>query len=523
MKTRILLAAMMACLPVVGVAQPDVIVGDLTGPATFGGNGTTYAMSIGTTSCNIGTQVLVWQANTPTHPVIGQNMYRLRGGRFEMIGMSWLKHGFTALQQNLCGGCSPNPNGNALGVGCSDPYSAGLNGQQSGLGPKWEVNATTGVFPMPYAVGMPAASSNIARRCQIAYADLDQSSNAGALYFAEGHYIHPQDAAAGNDDNNASYRQINVSGNNGSYNFSWAGATVQQQAAIYAWGANDNTVTTLTADIPGDGRFIIAYRPTPVAGGVTHYEFAIHNLNSHLSAGSISISTACGGIVTAPGSKTIAHHSGEPYSSAGWNNTAMLNTATFSTQQTYAQNQNANALRWGTMFNFWFDSTMPPQQLTIGLFRPGGPASFTVSLGGAILPEYQTNSFSANLDINAVQSNGTAPAVVTAGLGSTNTVTFASFLQGQQWDLGYGVNALVPRSSCPLTTPGNQVVNLDLADPAFGTWFGGGLNGSSWPFANFTIPFTSAIPVTISGQMMIVAPNLADGIALSQGVQLIVN
>ena len=33
--------------------------------------------------------------------------------------------------------------------------------------------------------------------------------------------------------------------------------------------------------------------------------------------------------------------------------------STWSTQ-TYDQNENANALRWGTMYNFWFDADAPP-------------------------------------------------------------------------------------------------------------------------------------------------------------------
>ena len=40
--------------------------------------------------------------------------------------------------------------GSALGVGCSDPYGSGLNGSQNGLGPRYEVNPHTGVFPYPY-------------------------------------------------------------------------------------------------------------------------------------------------------------------------------------------------------------------------------------------------------------------------------------------------------------------------------------------------------------------------------------
>jgi len=526
MKTRTLLIAvlLLTCVPTVGIAQPDVIVGQLTGPATYGGNGSTFALAIGTTSCNIGTTPLTWIANSPVHPVIGQNMYRLGGGRFEMIGMSWLKHGFTALQQNLCGGCNPNPNGNALGVGCSDPYSAGLNGQQSGLGPRWEVNPVTGAFPYPYGVGMPGAANNIDRRCQIAYSDLDSASNPGALYFAEGQYIHPEDALANNDDNNASYRPISVSGNGGSYSFSWAGSTQQQQAAIYAWQANDPSVTTIPVDVPGDGRFIIAYKATPIAGGLAHYEFAIQNLNSDQGAGSVTINVACGGTMSNVGQKTIAHHSGEPWQANAWNNTTTANSTTWSTAQTFAQNQNDNALRWGTLFNYWFDATAAPSTLTIGLFKPGSSAAVTVNLGGGtLLPEYQTNGFSASLDINAVLSNGTAPAITNGTIGSTNNLNFFSFLPGQQWDLAYSVSPLVPRSACPLQTTNGQVLNLDLTDPAFGTWFGGGFNGGSWPFANFNVNFSFPVATSISAQFAIIAPNLADGIALSQGVRVVIN
>ena len=130
-----------------GGVGPDVIVGVLTGPDSYGNAGGYYAYSCGTTSCNIGTEELLWFANNPNHPVIAQNMYRLKDGRFQMIGMSWLKHGFTALNENLCGTCSPTP-GTTLGVGCSDPYTSGLNGSQGLLGPRSQVNATTGFFTL---------------------------------------------------------------------------------------------------------------------------------------------------------------------------------------------------------------------------------------------------------------------------------------------------------------------------------------------------------------------------------------
>ena len=87
------------------------------------------------------------------HPVIPQNLYRMSGGasnndRFEQIGQSWLKHAFTALQQNACGfGCTPGT-GTHLGVGCSDPYGASLNASQSGLGSRAWVNPFTGAYPI---------------------------------------------------------------------------------------------------------------------------------------------------------------------------------------------------------------------------------------------------------------------------------------------------------------------------------------------------------------------------------------
>ena len=45
-----------------------------------------------------------------------------------------------------------------------------------------------------------------------------------------------------------------------------------------------------------------------------------------------------------------------------------------------ALNANANALRWGTLYNFRFDSNRPPQTVsaTIGFFKTGGPMNVDV-------------------------------------------------------------------------------------------------------------------------------------------------
>lgn len=76
-------------------------------------------------------------------------MFRLKDGRFEQIGQSWLKHAFCGTNESLCGTC-PVENQTSCGslaVGCSDPYGAYLNTKYPifhlRLGPKSDVNAAT--------------------------------------------------------------------------------------------------------------------------------------------------------------------------------------------------------------------------------------------------------------------------------------------------------------------------------------------------------------------------------------------
>ena len=99
-----------------------------------------------TQSCNSGTEPLDWfEAGGDTrHPVIAQNMFRLKDGRFEQIGQSWLKHGFCAVNEteSMCGPCNATPC-DTLGVGCADTYTALANAR--GLRSKRFVNFTVGI------------------------------------------------------------------------------------------------------------------------------------------------------------------------------------------------------------------------------------------------------------------------------------------------------------------------------------------------------------------------------------------
>jgi hypothetical protein len=360
---------------------PDVIVGSLQAIQNYGVVGDTRAFSVGTTSCNIGTCWLDWfQHPSNLHPVIGANMYRLKDGRFEQIGQSWLKHGFFALSQGLCFNDCQGTSGTHLGVHCSDPYSAPRNGTQSNLGPKFEVNASTGEHPHPVSM-ISQTGNQTFKRLQVHVDDLDPALNPGAKYWVEGQYVAQDDAAAGANNNNASYRPINISASGSA---SLTGTTVREDPAILAWAAEDPEVRISNVDVAGDGRFILGSRVYQ-NGNTYTYEYAVQNLNSHRSAMSFTIAIPPGLQVSNIGFHDVDYHSGEPFDNVDWTATVGSDSISWSTGQTEGDNPDANALRWGTLYNFRFDTTASPDldKATLGLYRAGSPGEVT---GGAFIP-----------------------------------------------------------------------------------------------------------------------------------------
>jgi hypothetical protein len=381
-------AAVLGCLAGTAMGDgADVIVGDLHETVLHGSSGAFSAYSVGTISCNVGNVGLQWIASTNRHPVIGQNMYRLKNGRFEQIGQSWLKHGFTALQGTVCGPCNAWPNGSHLGVGCSDPYGAGLNGSQGGLGPKSEVNASTGFFPYPWINnGNIATTPNpLFKRLVVATAAVDPAlpANAGALYFVSGHYVAPDDSEAGNKNNNESYRRATVNAN---LTLALQGPTQRTKPAIFAWrdhglGANipDPNVVINHVDVANDGRIYVGGKAIDLGNGTWRYEYAVQNLSSDRSVQAVSVPF----VVGAPsnfGFTDVMYHSGEPYVGTDWTGSFTGGAAVWSSQ-TFAQNANANAIRWSTLYNFSFETTTPPAtgDVTLTLFKPGTPSTVTVN------------------------------------------------------------------------------------------------------------------------------------------------
>ena len=375
-------------------AGPDVIVGDLMGIMNWGSDLGITGYSIGTIACNVGTENLLWEPDGNSHPLIAQNMYRLKDGRFEQIGMSWLKHTFAALAENLCCTCNGD-SGFVLGVGCSDPYFSNLNGDQNGfqsgfcplspvcggLGPRSEVNVSTGFFLWPYrSAGVSGAAPF--KRIQVKTSDLDPALNPGSRYFAEGQFVAADDVAAGNHHNNASYRWFIVAGFDkikSGWDLFFTSFTHRRQPAIMAWKAIDPAVAIETVDDHNNGRFHLGYRVTDNGDGTWHYEYALTNLDSDRSARSFSIPVPEMVMVTGVGFHDVDYHSGEPYTNEDWIPEHAGGAVTWSTGA-FADNPNHNALRWGTLYNFRFDADSPPVRVTatIGLFKQGTPPEVSV-------------------------------------------------------------------------------------------------------------------------------------------------
>jgi hypothetical protein len=402
------------------VPGPDIIVGDLPDMVVVGSTASQVGLGVATTSCNIGDQPVDFHALPETdHPFFPQNLYRMSGGadnteRFEQVGQNWIKHAFGADELDECNvGCDVSNcmQFSQLCPGCADPYLADENGWTDLLGSRAWVNPFTGSFPGGLdGNGQPTVSDHTghphdgaSHRIRVNISDLNTTLNQGATYFAEAAYLTAQEYAwcqshpgQCNMYNNASHRQFLVSGTT-NFTFSPTGTTARMQPAIEAW-TNATISPQLQPDPGNDGVWYLGYKVTNPSTGTWHYEYALYNLNLDRSIQSFSVPLSPGVNLS-----NIGFHA--PPQDGGWANDGTLNNQGFSStpwvvtqasdsitwnSETFAQNQNANAIRFGTLYNFRFDADQPPQSTnaTVGFFKTGSPMMVAIQApaGGTPTP-----------------------------------------------------------------------------------------------------------------------------------------
>jgi hypothetical protein len=121
---------------------------------------------------------------------------------------------------------------------------------------------------------------------------------------------------------------------------------------------------------------------------VWHYEYAVYNQNLDRGIQSFTVPVGAGATISNVGFHAPPQHPGwtfdgtvgnSGFSSAAWNVDTSGGNVTWSTE-TIAQNPNANAIRWGTLYNFRFDSNRPPTAAsgTLGFFKTGSPMAIQV-------------------------------------------------------------------------------------------------------------------------------------------------
>ncbi len=376
MTARRLTAAAIALAAPAALAGPDLITGEISTSVHYGQIDAVHAYAFATTACNLGDADINWFIDSPAHPVTIENLYRVHDGHLEQVGLSFAAHTVIPLQNNLCSTCIPAAGFQSLGAGCSNTNAASIMGAQAYLGSRSEINASTGAFPFPHDTADEPLGDLLNRRLQVPESLLTP----GDTYFIEVQYVAADDADAGLGANNASSRTATLSP---ALTFAPTGDTHRQIPAILAWADADPDVVVETVDIPGDGRFHIAAKVVNLGDGTWRYHYAIHNLNSHRAAASLSVpirvETVSDPIFQAP-----LYHSESPVNNAPW---AFWigngDVAWFTDAYTPENELSANAVRWGAMYTFSMTTQSGPitDDVTIGLFRPGAaPASFSVPL-----------------------------------------------------------------------------------------------------------------------------------------------
>ena len=429
----------------------DVRLGILGNITSLGRTGTfptgLNAAAMSTTVCNQGA-IVPWMAPMdPAHPVIAFIVARLHDGRLEQISTrSHVKHGFFALTSSQCTPCTPPGGGagNFLGLGCSDTYSTSNNGDDFWLGPADEIDPWlgewdpvcsffdlgTGSVTVPddcdgvrsFTQSQANGLGNVGNRINLNDADLNVTP---ASYWYQGHYIVATEPEAVREDNLSS-RQFTPVWNGSSWNLNESGPQLDG-TVLQRWEGAQINSNTNGGD---DGRVYVATVVTGPTNGLYHYEFAVHNRDNFRGVSELRIPLCAGARVLNSSFKDIDALGGNDWS-------ATIESS--GTELVFRDTSGTNALRWNSIFNFWFDSDAAPADAATTLTQAdagGGAASFAVT---AMSPVQLFNVYTGD----GCSLDGTPPTLFASGTSARATLGNAGFQLTSSGNGGGQINILV--------------------------------------------------------------------------------
>jgi len=302
--------------------------------------------------------------------------------------------------------------------------------------------------------------------------------------------------------NNASWKPVTPSGVlGGTWNFgmTWYSTRPTTGFAVDAWTGARQTV--LAQEVPPvefvspDGRCVLAAKASDLGAGVWHYEYALLNVDMARAVKSLSVPIPSVGAVSNVGFNAVPSHD-EPFSNVPWTSTVGTDAITWTTD--------TNPLRWGTLYNFWFDVNALPADTTVTIthYEPGTPETVSgVTTGPSLVPPECLPSASPIPDASGIARNryltltGGNPGELTAirvrlnsllhppepGNGASQP-SFAAFEGELRW--------VGPPSTYPEGTAGGDTFTAAAlqCDPYFRDW---GTLGPIHVYGAEIVPFSS--------------------------------
>lgn len=481
-----------------------------------------YAMS--TTSCNPGDVNIWWYAPMDQrHPVIVQNMYRIKEGRLEQIGAAYLKHGFFATNttDSTCGVGQHPGTGSLLGLGLTDTYGAGNNSDRYYLGPRSELNPLTGewtAFGSFFDVGTGGAVPDGARSLTSGQASAlpahknmievsDQeliNQPTGTRFFYEAIYINPRQRVNTSSPwmydinmyNQVGVKEVIPSYSTGSGRFTFnelnAGVTKLPFLMIqqYITAVGGSAVANMA--LPNsEGDIWVSCNPVNVGGGNYRYEVAVFNFTSDRQVDEVKIPILDGLTVTGIGFRDVDATAANNWAGSYANGEIKWNMPTTGTP---------NPLTYGYCYNFWFTANIAPQTNTahLDLYKaPTGGSTLLKVAAGTVAPPDGNRQVDSYFVEMGVQTGGNLASLQSSD--DDRLTVLQSVAEDQLYPCAVWFNSVSPIQT-PSQIQFNAEISTDInnrfAYVEFYNWNTGLFES---PTLNFTTMTDGSVSGTVTG------------------------